>query len=199
MSESDELPKRIPDGEQEEPSEPLVSELVPNQPLPPPEELEPEEGAFDVREYLSSGLNLDHYLEPLGFTKRSVREGVTVYTLRHVPLEKPVQFYGESGTDYDVTWANVHVRYDSKAAIPFWRVLVSPGHEDSYFVSLQMAKIVRLDPDTVANMEWVPDAVAVAKQAIEIVQQPCRGHLALLTHRLKKAGFKPLNSGAPKT
>jgi len=176
---------------QEEPPESPIAKLG-QAPLPP-EEQEPEEG-FDPREYLNSGLDLGQYLEPMGFYKRSnMRDGVSVYTLRHAPLEKPLRFYAEDDTVDDITWANIHVRFDAVAAIPFWRVLVSLGHEDSFFTSLQVAKIVRLDSKTASAMEWVPDAVAAAKAALESVQQPCHGLLAALTHRLKKEGYRPFN------
>ena len=72
-------------------------------------------------------------------------------------------------------------------------MLVSPGHEGSFFTSLQRVKVVRLEPETAGQMQWMPDAAAAAKQAISIVQEPCHGHLAALTYRLKKAGFRPFN------
>jgi hypothetical protein len=162
---------------------------------PPPEELEPEEGEFDAREYLTSGLDLGQYLEPMGFIKRdNVRDGVVVYGLLHLSLDRPAQYYAKDGTVQDITWANIHVRFDAVAVMPFWRVLVSPGHQDSFFTNLQRVKIVRLNPRTAGDMQWVPDAVDRARAAIDVVRQPCYGHLAALTHRLKQAEFSNFNS-----
>lgn len=183
-----EVKEAIGDLGHEELPEPPIAKL--GQTEPPPEELEPEEGEFDPREYLTSGLDLGQYLEPLGFVKRdNVRDGVIVYTLRHLALHQPVQFYADDDTEDDITWANIHVRFDPLALTPFWRVLVSPGHENSYFTNLQRAKIVRLGADIARSMEWVPDAVATAKEAMMAVQQPHHGHLAAFTHRLRHAGF----------
>lgn len=156
-----------------------------------PAELEPED-SFDARDYLNSGLNLGHYLEPMGFSKRDdVEDGVSVYTLRHAPLMKPLRFYADDDTVDDITWANIHVRFDPTATIPFWRVLVCPGYDEVYLPCLQMAKIVRLDAKAASSMEWVPDAAEAAKLAVESVRQSCHGHLAVLTHRFKQAGYRP--------
>jgi len=181
---------------QEEPLESPIAKL--GQAQPEPEELEPEvEEPFNAREYLNSGMDLGQYLEPMGFIPHDAgREGVTVYKLEHFPLAAPAKFYAkEDGVSVvdSVTWANVHVRFDEGAAIPFWRVLVTPGHEDSYFPVLQRVKVVRVDAKTAESMEWVPDAVEATKQALDLLQQPCRGHVIVLMGKLKQASFKPFS------
>ena len=154
------------------------------------------EDKFRILESMMGGLNLGAYLEPMGFAPRDdVRDGVTVYSLRHLPLIKPVRFHVEGDVEQrkEVVWANVHVRFAAMAAIPFWRVLVSPGHENSIYTNLQMAKIVRLNPETAENLQWVPDAVAAAKEAVNLVREPHHGHLAVFLGRFRKTGFKPFN------
>lgn len=180
---------------QEEPLESPIAKL--GQAQPEPEELEPEAEDFDARDYLTSGMDLGQYLEPIGFVPHDAgREGVIVYKLKHFPLAAPAKFYAkEDGvkTVESVTWANVHVRFDESAAIPFWRVLVTLGHEDSYFPDLQRFKVVRVDNETAKSREWVPDAVEAVKQALDIIQQSCRGHVIVLLSRLKQASFKPFS------
>jgi hypothetical protein len=96
----------------------------------------------------NSGLDIGKYLEPMGFVRRdNLRDGVTAYTLRHVPLAAPVGFVHTTDGVHAVAWASVHVRLDATGAIPFWRVPVSPGHDECSYNDLQMDKIVRLEPD----------------------------------------------------
>ena len=179
----------------EELPEPPIAKL--GQAQPEPEELEPEVEEFDARDYVTTGNDLGAYLEPMGFVSVDAgREGVAVYKLKHFPLAAPLKFYAkDEGVSVveSVTWANVHVRFDAGAAIPFWRVLVTLGHEDSYFPVLQRVKVVRVDDKTAESMEWVPDAVEAVKQTLDILQQPCRGHVIVLLSKLKQASFKPFN------
>ena len=114
-------------------------------------------------------------LKALGFVKSTQHppNGENVY-LRNVRLGKPVYFFvwTDVAVAHDLDSANICVGFSVSAPKPFWTVLVrlKHGHPEA-LEPMELSKGERLETETAARTEWVVDALAAVKEAIEILQQ----------------------------